>query len=238
MAPYGRATSPGRSATIDIVKCATTRHAQDRPAMIGGRRPLTGRKAGDKRIRVERPHAPYFRYAGPGQLVAREAASVPRTPRRSRARACPGRRVRPASRKRGRDRGAPRQEEGAGDLQLGRDLLVGLRDRGDPPGPRHRWRGGDAAVDRGLDRHRASCSPSSPCPIDRCAAPIRTAAGAYVVARTNLAPIFGLIAAASLLIDYVMTVAVSTASAIAQIQSIIPAAFDYPDPDRVRRRSG
>jgi amino acid transporter len=51
--------------------------------------------------------------------------------------------------------------------------------------------------------------------------------GAYVVARTNLAPIFGLIAAASLLIDYVMTVAVSTAAAIAQIQSIIPAAYDY-----------
>ncbi len=51
--------------------------------------------------------------------------------------------------------------------------------------------------------------------------------GAYVVARTNLAPIFGLIAAAALLIDYVMTVAVSTASAIAQIQSVIPAAYDY-----------
>ena len=50
--------------------------------------------------------------------------------------------------------------------------------------------------------------------------------GAYVVARTNLAPIFGLIAAASLLIDYVMTVAVSTASAIAQIQSVVPEAFD------------
>ncbi len=51
--------------------------------------------------------------------------------------------------------------------------------------------------------------------------------GAYVVARTNLAPIFGLIAAAALLIDYVMTVAVSTAAAIAQIQSVIPAAYDF-----------
>ncbi|HEV8403918.1 MAG TPA: APC family permease [Candidatus Limnocylindrales bacterium] len=51
--------------------------------------------------------------------------------------------------------------------------------------------------------------------------------GAYIVAKTNLAPIFGLIAAAALLIDYVMTVAVSTASAIAQIQSVIPAAYDF-----------
>ena len=50
--------------------------------------------------------------------------------------------------------------------------------------------------------------------------------GAYVVARQNLAPIFGLIAAAALLIDYVMTVAVSTASAVAQIQSVIPAVYD------------
>ncbi len=51
--------------------------------------------------------------------------------------------------------------------------------------------------------------------------------GAYVVARRNLAPIFGLIAAAALLIDYVMTVAVSTASAITQIQSVLPVAYDY-----------
>ncbi len=50
--------------------------------------------------------------------------------------------------------------------------------------------------------------------------------GAYKVARTNLAPLFGLIAAAALLIDYVMTVAVSTAAAITQIQSVIPAAYE------------
>ncbi|MEA2613087.1 MAG: hypothetical protein QOI52_1046, partial [Chloroflexota bacterium] len=49
----------------------------------------------------------------------------------------------------------------------------------------------------------------------------------YIVARTNLAPIYGLIAAAALLIDYVMTVAVSTASAIAQIQSVIPVVYDF-----------
>jgi amino acid transporter len=51
--------------------------------------------------------------------------------------------------------------------------------------------------------------------------------GAYVVAKTNLAPIFGLIAAASLLIDYVMTVAVSTAAAIVQLQSIWPDVYNF-----------
>ncbi len=48
--------------------------------MIGGRRPLKGRKPGDQRIRVERHHAPYFRYTGPGQLTAKAAASAPTTP--------------------------------------------------------------------------------------------------------------------------------------------------------------
>src|SRR5690349_5109882 len=40
---------------------------------------LHGRRPGDRRMRVERPHAQYFRYAGPGMLVARESASKPRT---------------------------------------------------------------------------------------------------------------------------------------------------------------
>src|SRR6476660_681017 len=48
-------------------------------ALIGGRRPITGRKPGDKRIRVERPHTAYFRYTGPGQLTAKAAASAPTT---------------------------------------------------------------------------------------------------------------------------------------------------------------
>src|SRR6186713_1346073 len=47
--------------------------------MIGGRRPLQGRKPADRRVRVERPHAPYFRYTGPGQMVAKAAAHEPKT---------------------------------------------------------------------------------------------------------------------------------------------------------------
>src|SRR6266550_8336577 len=42
--------------------------------------PRSGRKLGDRRVRVERPHAPFFRYTGPGQLTAKEAASIPTTP--------------------------------------------------------------------------------------------------------------------------------------------------------------
>src|SRR5437868_15147018 len=36
---------------------------------------------GDRRLRVERPHAQYFRFTGPGQLTAKEAASRPTTKR-------------------------------------------------------------------------------------------------------------------------------------------------------------
>jgi hypothetical protein len=48
--------------------------------VIGGRRPLKGRKIGDRRVRVDRPHSPYFRYAGRNMLVAKAAASAPTTP--------------------------------------------------------------------------------------------------------------------------------------------------------------
>ena len=41
---------------------------------------LHGRKPGDRRVRVARPHTAYFRYTGVNQLVAKPSASVPRTP--------------------------------------------------------------------------------------------------------------------------------------------------------------
>ena len=62
--------------------------------------------------------------------------------------------------------------------------------------------------------------------IARSVARTRTAAARTSSPGPTSAPIFGLIAAAALLIDYVMTVAVSTAAAIAQIQSVLPAAYD------------
>ena len=57
--------------------------------MIGGRRPLQGRKPGDRRVRVERPHTAYFRYTGPGQLVAPRGGLAVRGRRSGRAFAGP-----------------------------------------------------------------------------------------------------------------------------------------------------
>ena len=125
--------------------------------MIGGRRPISGRKPGDKRIRVERHHSPYFRYTGPHQLTAKAAANAPTTTMGRFNMRLKRRAPRPAARQRGGDRRAAVQEEGARDLQLGRHLVVRVRDRGDHPGlhPRGRRRRRVPPLDRGQRRDRA-----------------------------------------------------------------------------------
>src|SRR5438046_2959247 len=51
-------------------------------------------------------------------------------------------------------------------------------------------------------------------------------ASSYIVASDNLGVLAGLIAAAALLIDYVLTVAVSVSAGVAAITSIVPSLFD------------
>jgi amino acid transporter len=197
-----------------------------RAAMIGGRRPLQGRKAGDRRVRVERPHAPYFRYAGPNQLVAREAASQPRTPL--------GRAI---ARTRAVVFGRPLATEAEIEERLSKRKALAIFSSDAISSSAYATEeilrvlilGGAAALLLSVEVAIAIALLLTVVALSYrqvCRA-YPNGGGAYVVARTNLAPIFGLIAAASLLIDYVMTVAVSTAAAIAQIQSIIPAAYDY-----------
>ena len=51
--------------------------------------------------------------------------------------------------------------------------------------------------------------------------------GSYLVARENHGVVAGLVAASALLIDYVLTVAVSTAAGVAAISSFVPELHDY-----------
>ena len=51
--------------------------------------------------------------------------------------------------------------------------------------------------------------------------------GAYIVARNNLGELPALIAAAALMIDYVLTVAVSVAAGIAALTSAVPSLFEH-----------
>jgi len=189
--------------------------------MIGGRRPLQGRKIADKRVRVERPHSAYFRYAGPGQLVAKPAASAPRSGvERQWLRAKAWLIGRPlASEDEITERLSKRlalpifssdaisssayaTEEilkvlalaGAGALFLSIPLAIAIT--------------GLLTVVAISYRQVCRAFPGG--------------GGAYAVARQELLPILGLVAAGALLIDYVMTVAVSTSSAMDQLISIAP----------------
>ena len=194
--------------------------------MIGGRRPLPGRKPADRRVRVARPHSPYFRYTGPGQMVAKEAASRPTTPvgrAIARARAIVFGRVLASEEEIGErlskrkalaifssdaiSSSAYATEEilrvlvlaGAGALLVSIQISIAITIL--------------LAVVAISYRQVCRAFPGG--------------GGAYAVARSELTPLLGLIAAAALLIDYVMTVAVSTSSAVDQLISIAPELNDF-----------
>jgi amino acid transporter len=193
--------------------------------LIGGRRPLRGVKPADRRVRVERPHSLYFRYQGPGQLVAKPAANVALTP---------GERM--LNRVRAVIFGRPlsNEEEIGERLSKKKAMAIFSSDAISSSayateeilrvlvlaGASALLLSVEVAIAIALLLAVVSLSYRQVCRA------YPNGGGAYVVARTNLAPIFGLIAAAALLIDYVMTVAVSTASAIAQIQSVVPAVYN------------
>jgi amino acid transporter len=195
--------------------------------MIGGRRPLTGRKLADRRVRVARPHTPYFRYTGPGQLVAKEAASRPIT-----------RAGRALARARAIVFGRPlaNEEEIGERLSKRKALAIFSSDAisSSAYATEEILRVLIVSAAAGALTYSIGVSIAIAILLTVVSLSYRqvcraypSGGGAYAVARENLAPIFGLIAAAALLIDYVMTVAVSTASAIQQIQSIVPVAYDY-----------
>ena len=193
------------------------------PALGPGHKPwLSGRKPGDRRVRVEMPHAPFFRYTGPGTMVAREAASEPRTPM--------GRAV-------GRVRrllfGRPLSihEEITERLSKKKALAIFSSD------PISSSAYSTEEMLRVLALAGAGAFLVS-LPIALAVAALMaivalsyrqivhaypSGGGDYAVARQNLPALAALVVAGALLLDYVMTVAVSTASAAEQLISAFPA---------------
>jgi len=189
--------------------------------VIGGRRPLSGRKVGDRRVRIERPHSAYFRYTGPGQLTAKRAANAPTTGiGRAWARVKALAIGRPLA-----------SEEEIGErLSKTKGLAIFSSDAissstyATEEILRILVLAGGAALAFGPEialgiailllivavSYRQVCRayPSG--------------GGAYAVARANLGQRIALVAAASLLFDYMMTVAVSVAAGIAAITSVVP----------------
>ncbi|MHB8460716.1 MAG: APC family permease [Candidatus Limnocylindrales bacterium] len=195
--------------------------------MTGDRRPLKGRKIADRRLRVDRPHAAYFRYTGQGSLVAKEAASRPLTPAgRIVARVKAVALGRPLS----------NAEEIGERLAKKKALAIFSSDAisSSAYATEEILRVLIIAAAAGALAYSIAVSVAIAVMLTVVSISYRqvcraypSGGGAYIVARENLAPMAGLIAAAALLIDYVMTVAVSTASAIQQIQSVVPQAYDY-----------
>ncbi|MEO5965079.1 MAG: APC family permease, partial [Candidatus Limnocylindrales bacterium] len=196
------------------------------PPVIGGRRPIGGRKPGDRRIRVERPHTAYFRYTGPNQMVAKPSASVPRTPLgRGLLRVKAWLIGRPLA-----------SEEEAGE-RLSKRLALPIFSSDAISSSAYATEeilrvlviGGAAAFLLSVEIAAAIAVLLAVVAISYrqvCRA-FPNGGGAYAVARQELTPLLGLVAAAALLIDSVMTVAVSTSSAVEQLISIAPVINDF-----------
>ncbi len=194
--------------------------------MIGGRKPISGRKPGDRRVRVERPHTAYFRYTGVNQLVAKPSANVPRTPLgRGLLRAKSWLIGRPLA-----------NEEEAGE-RLSKRLALPIFSSDAISSSAYATEeilrvlvvGGAAAFLLSVEVAAAIAVMLAVVAISYrqvCRA-FPNGGGAYAVARQELSPLLGLVAAAALLIDYVMTVAVSTSSAVEQLISINPGINDF-----------
>ena len=189
--------------------------------MSGGQNPIRGRKPADRRIRVERPHSAYFRYAGPGQLVAKRGASGARTP--------VGRAI---ERLREAVFGRPLANEEEIGERLSKRLALPIFSSDAISSSAYATEeilrvlvlAGAGALLVSIQEAIAISVLLAVVAVSYrqvCNA-FPGGGGAYAVARQELRPIFGLIAAAALLIDYVMTVAVSTSSAMDQLISIAP----------------
>ncbi len=198
--------------------------------MIGGRRPITGRKPGDKRVRVERPHAPYFRYTGPGQMTAKAAASAPTTSvGRARAKLKLAFIGRPLA----------NEEEIGQRLSKVKALAIFSSDAISSSAYAT-----EEIILAFILVGAAGLAFTFAVPIAIAIALLLgivafsyrqvclaypTGGGSYSVSKANFGRMASLIAASALMIDYTLTVAVSTSSAVEQLASAIPAL----DPVRV-----
>jgi amino acid transporter len=195
--------------------------------MIGGRRPLRGQKPADRRVRVERPHSPYFRWTGPGQLVAKAAAHEPKTP------------IGKAwARIRGLFLGRPLASEEEIGERLSKKKALAIFSSDAISSSAYATEeilrvlilgGSGIALVFSL---RVAIAISILLAVvalsyrQVCRA-YPSGGGAYSVSKENLGAMASLVAASALLIDYVMTVAVSSTSAVEQVYSVIPSLYNF-----------
>ena len=180
-----------------------------------------GRKPGDVRVRVDRPHTRYFRYVAPGVFTAKLAADEPTTPS-GRAWAAARRALfgRPLSTEQELEERLPKWKAlpvfssdvmssvayatqaslytllGVGTIAFGWLLPISVAIVG------------VLALVTLSYRQTIRAYPNG--------------GGSYIVAHANLGVLPGLVAAAALLTDYVLTVAVSVSSGVQALYSLFP----------------
>ena len=194
--------------------------------MKDGPKQLKGHKLGDRRVRIERPHSAYFRYTGEGTLVAKESASAPRTTA-----------GRAFARFRGILFGRPlsSHEEITERLPKTKALAIFSSDpiSSSAYATEEILRvlvvAGAGALFLSLPVAAAIALLLAVVSISyrQIVHAYPSGGGDYAVARRNLPVLGSLVVGGALLVDYVMTVAVSTASAAEQVVSALPEAHDW-----------
>ncbi len=194
--------------------------------MIGGRQPLRGKKPADRRIRVERPHARYFRYTGKGIMTAKPAATAPTTAFGRFA--VDVRRI---------FIGKPLANDQESEERLSKKKALAIFSSDAISSSAYATEeiltvlivAGAVAFTLSLEIAIA---------IAILLAVVSTSyrqigqaypdgGGAYAVGRANFGKLAGIVAAGALLVDYILTVAVSISSAVEQITSALPGLLPY-----------
>jgi amino acid transporter len=184
--------------------------------------PLAGRKPGDRRVRVERPHTQLFRYSAPGVLVARAKAHEGRSPsQRFLARAKAILVGRPLA----------SEEEATERLSKKKALAIFSSDAISSSAyateeiVRVLVLGGAAALFFSVQVALAVAILLALVAFSyrQVVYAYPGGGGSYSVSKQNFGRTASLVAASALLIDYVLTVSVSTSSAVEQISSAVPA---------------
>ena len=182
---------------------------------------LHGRKLGDRRVRVDRPHARYFRYPGPGVLEAKLAAEAPTTVA-------------------GRGRQLVRHSLFGRPLASDAELAERLPKWKALPVFSSDVMSSVAYASEASTVHARAAGAAAYgylMPISLLIVALLfivtfsyrqtiraypNGGGSYIVARANLGVLPGLVAAGSLLTDYVLTVAVSVSAGVYNLDSALP----------------
>jgi len=189
-------------------------------------RPLQGRKLGDRRVVIDRPHARYFRYLAPGVLEAKLEAQAPRTVYQRRMATLRGVLFgRPLSSAAELGERLPKWKAlpvfssdvmssvayATGAMML---ILAGAGTEN------FKYVLGLSVVVVALlvivtfsYRQTIRAYPNG--------------GGSYIVAHANLGVLAGLVAAGSLLTDYVLTVSVSVSAGVQALYSAFPAIYEW-----------